>query len=76
MSENKISKQGEQFILDLNLYLISTGKSEKEIKEFIEEAEEHLILGEKEGKLKIFLELLQKNMPNLLLMRCHLIKRK
>ena len=50
MSENKISKQGEQFILDLNLYLISTGKSEKEIKEFIEEAEEHLILGEKEGK--------------------------
>ena len=36
--------------LDLNLYLISTGKSEKEIKEFIEEAEEHLILGEKEGK--------------------------
>ena len=50
MSENKISKQGEQFILDLNLYLISMGKSEKEIKEFIEEAEEHLILGEKEGK--------------------------
>lgn len=45
-----MSKEGEQFILDLNLYLMSTGKSEKEIKEFIEEAEEHLKLGEEEGK--------------------------
>ena len=45
-----MSREGEKFIEDLNLYLISTGKSEKEIKEFIEEAEEHLILGEKEGK--------------------------
>lgn len=48
--KNKISKEGEEFILSLNMYLISTGKSESEIKEFISEAEEHLILGEQEGK--------------------------
>lgn len=47
---NKISKEGEEFILNLNMYLISTGKSEDEIKEFIDEAEQHLILGEQEGK--------------------------
>lgn len=47
---NKISKEGEEFILSLNMYLVSTGKSEVEIKEFIEEAEQHLILGEQEGK--------------------------
>lgn len=53
MSKNynyKISKEGEEFILNLNMYLMSMGKSENEIKEFIDEAEEHLILGEKEGK--------------------------
>ena len=47
---NKISKEGEEFILSLNMYLVSTGKNEAEIKEFIEEAEQHLILGEQEGK--------------------------
>ncbi len=47
---NTISKEGEKFILNLNMYLVSTGKSEDEIKEFIEEAEQHLILGEREGK--------------------------
>ncbi|SFU84334.1 hypothetical protein SAMN04487886_12144 [Clostridium sp. DSM 8431] len=36
--------------MDLNLYLMTTGKSEKEIKEFISEAEEHLKLGEADGK--------------------------
>lgn len=46
----KISKEGEEFILNLNMYLMSTGKREDEIKEFIAEAEEHLILGEQEGK--------------------------
>lgn len=53
MSKNynyKISKEGEEFILNLNMYLMSTGKSENEIKEFIDEAEEHLIFGEQEGK--------------------------
>ncbi|RDY23179.1 hypothetical protein CHF27_009525 [Romboutsia maritimum] len=45
-----MSKEGKDFILDLNMYLIFSGKSEKEVKEFIEEAEQHLILGEKEGK--------------------------
>lgn len=50
MCKEKLSKKGEEFILNLNSYLVSTGKSEKEIKEFISEAEEHLILGEKEGK--------------------------
>lgn len=53
MSKNynyTISKEGEEFILNLNMYLISTGKSESEIKEFIAEAEEHLMLGEQEGK--------------------------
>lgn len=47
---SNISKEGEKFIEDLNLYLFSTGKSEQQIKEFIQEAEEHLILGENEGK--------------------------
>lgn len=50
MSKNynyKISKEGEEFILNLNMYLMSTGN---EIKEFIAEAEEHLIFGEQEGK--------------------------
>ena len=47
---NTISKEGEEFILNLNMYLISTGKSESEIKEFIDEAEQHLILGEQDGK--------------------------
>lgn len=53
MSKNynyKISKEGEEFILNLNMYLMSTGKSENEIKEFIAEAEEHLMIGEQEGK--------------------------
>lgn len=53
MSKNynyTISKEGEEFILNLNMYLISTGRSENEIKEFIAEAEEHLMLGEQEGK--------------------------
>ncbi|MDK2585272.1 hypothetical protein QOZ83_05300 [Romboutsia sedimentorum] len=45
-----ISKEGEEFILDLNMYLMIGGRNEKEVKEFIEEAEQHLILGEKEGK--------------------------
>lgn len=45
-----LSKEGEKFILDLNAYLVASGKNEEEIKEFIEQAEDHLELGEKEGK--------------------------
>ena len=45
-----MSKEGKDFILDLNMYLMMSGRSEKEIREFIDEAEQHLILGEKEGK--------------------------
>lgn len=45
-----LSKEGEKFILDLNAYLVASGKNEEEIKEFIEQAEDHLKLGEKEGK--------------------------
>ena len=72
---NKISKEGEEFILSLNMYLVSTGKSEAEIKEFIEEAEQHLILGEQEGKsLKDILVILLKNMQNLWQMNYHLAK--
>ena len=45
-----LSKEGEKFILDLNAYLVASGKNEEEIKEFIEQAEDHLKLGEKEGQ--------------------------
>lgn len=45
-----ISKEGREFLDGLHIYLISTGKNEKEIKEFMEEAEVHLIEGEKRGK--------------------------
>lgn len=45
-----MSEKGKQFISDLKFYLISIGKNEEEIKEFIKEAEEHLKLGEMAGK--------------------------
>ncbi|EPZ56359.1 hypothetical protein H477_2605 [[Clostridium] sordellii ATCC 9714] len=32
-----LSKEGEKFILDLNAYLVASGKNEEEIKEFIEQ---------------------------------------
>lgn len=46
----EISKKGQDFILNLNAYLMTTGKSDKEIKEFIKEAEAHLQDGEQRGK--------------------------
>jgi uncharacterized membrane-anchored protein len=46
----EISKKGQDFILNLNVYLMTTGKSDKEIKEFIKEAEAHLQDGEERGK--------------------------
>lgn len=50
LNNNLISKEAEAFLSNLNVYLISSGKSEAEINEFIEEAKEHLIMGQKEGK--------------------------
>lgn len=46
----ELSKEGEEFIIDLKFYLLNCGRSDEETQEFIEEAQEHLILGEKEGK--------------------------
>lgn len=45
-----MTKEGKEFIENLNLYLITSGKSDKERLEFIQEAEDHLRLGEEEGK--------------------------
>jgi hypothetical protein len=45
-----ISREGEKFLLDLNAYLIASGKDEDEVRNFIEQAEKHLAIGEKEGK--------------------------
>ena len=45
-----ISKEGEKFLLDLNAYLIASGKDEYEVRDFIDQAKDHLAMAEKEGK--------------------------
>ncbi|SMO45710.1 HAAS domain-containing protein [Melghirimyces algeriensis] len=45
-----ISKESREFIEDLRLYLISSGKNEKEIEEIAGELEDHLYEAEKDGK--------------------------
>lgn len=45
-----LSKESEQFLIELRLYLISKGKNDKEINEITEELEVHLLEAEAEGK--------------------------
>ena len=46
----KVSKEGEKFLIDTKVYLITKGIKEEEVNAFLEDAELHLIEGEKEGK--------------------------
>lgn len=46
----KLSKEAELFIENLHLYLLSSGKKEKEIKEIVEELSDHLQEAEANGK--------------------------
>lgn len=45
-----LSKEAEQFIIELRMYLLSKGKNEKEMDEIIVELEDHLVQAEAEGK--------------------------
>ncbi|WP_413303752.1 hypothetical protein AA0X95_26730 [Bacillus sp. 1P10SD] len=45
-----LSKESEQFLVELRLYLISKGKNDREINEITEELEVHLLEAESEGK--------------------------
>lgn len=45
-----LSKEGRKFIEDLRAYFISYGIKEAEMEEFLEEAKDHLLEGEKNGK--------------------------
>ena len=45
-----ISKEGEKFLIDTKVYLITKGIKEEDVDAFLEDAELHLIEGEKEGK--------------------------
>ncbi|WJX03981.1 DUF1129 domain-containing protein [Bacillus cereus] len=45
-----VSKEGEKFLIDTKVYLITKGIKEEEVDAFLEDAELHLIEGEKEGK--------------------------
>ncbi|MDA2165693.1 DUF1129 domain-containing protein [Bacillus pacificus] len=46
----KISKEGEKFLIDTKVYLITKGMKEEDVDAFLEDAEIHLIEGAKEGK--------------------------
>ena len=46
----KISKEGEKFLIDTKVYLITKGIKEEDVDAFLADAELHLIEGEKEGK--------------------------
>lgn len=59
----KISKEGEKFLIDTKVYLITKGMKEEDVDAFLEDAELHLIEGEKEGKtVRIYLVIRQKSM--------------
>ncbi|WP_342715608.1 DUF1129 domain-containing protein [Bacillus paramycoides] len=46
----QISKEGEKLLIDTKVYLITKGMKEEDVDAFLEDAELHLIEGEKEGK--------------------------
>lgn len=45
-----LSKKADQFIMELNMYLMSKGKNDEEINGILVEIEDHLIQAEAEGK--------------------------
>ncbi|WP_052352866.1 hypothetical protein [Neobacillus dielmonensis] len=45
-----LSKQSEQFLIELRMYLISKGKNDEEINEITEELEDHLLEAQAAGK--------------------------
>ncbi|MCH4567788.1 DUF1129 domain-containing protein [Bacillus sp. ES1-5] len=47
----KVSKEGEKFLIDTKVYLITKGIKEEDVDAFLEDAELHLIEGEKKGKI-------------------------
>ncbi|MDP7976959.1 DUF1129 domain-containing protein [Bacillus multifaciens] len=49
----QVSKEGEKFLVDMKVYLLTKGIKEEDVNNFIEDAELHLIEGEKEGKTVI-----------------------
>ncbi|PGA98331.1 DUF1129 domain-containing protein [Bacillus toyonensis] len=46
----KVSKEGEKFLIDTKVYLITKGIKEEDVDAFLEDAELHLIEGEKRRK--------------------------
>lgn len=46
----RISKDSKEFLENLRVYLVSSGKNEREIEDMIEELEDHLYEAEKNGK--------------------------
>ncbi|HHT7235406.1 MULTISPECIES: DUF1129 domain-containing protein [Bacillus] len=46
----QVSKEGEKFLIDTKVYLITKGIKEADVDAFLEDAELHLIEGEKKGK--------------------------
>jgi uncharacterized membrane-anchored protein len=47
---NKLSKRSQDFLDNLRLYLLSSGKKDEEIEDIVSELEDHLIEAEKRGK--------------------------
>jgi uncharacterized membrane-anchored protein len=45
-----LTKESEQFLIELRMHLISKGKNDKEINEITDELEDHLLQAEAEGK--------------------------
>lgn len=46
----ELSKKSRDFLDDLSVYLISSGKSETEVKDIVSELEDHLLEAEQAGK--------------------------
>ncbi|MDS9997903.1 DUF1129 family protein [Bacillus atrophaeus] len=68
-----LSKETTQYLNDVRVYLMTTGKSEKEVQEILDEMTVHAIEGEKEGKTaaelfghspKQYAQTLSKELPN------------
>lgn len=47
----QISKEGEKFLIDTKVYLTTKGMKEEDVDAFLEDAELHLIEGEKEARM-------------------------
>ncbi|MCP1124946.1 hypothetical protein NKR74_16800 [Bacillus sp. 3103sda1] len=49
-----VSKEGKKFLIDMKVYLLTKGIKEDDINNFLEDAELHLIEGEKEERFEKF----------------------